>query len=189
MNTATLVAEMRYALAELDIAHHAELAAAGVPAIAHAVGASRIRVEGSFYWPDPEGHPAYITPVLVDNPLTPESSIQTYIDLPYLVDLLAWHPRHPARWALRVGAAEWLGFVEPQLLDPDPVIVRRWPYNWLRASCTGLVLLSREGASAYRVLSSVRAILAEDTAHAAELRQIAERPWSLPSIEVACHAN
>jgi hypothetical protein len=102
-----------------------------------------------------------------------------------LVDLVAWHPRHPHRWALRTGAAEWLGAIEPQYLDPEPVPVWRSPLAWLRVGCVGLVMLSPDPPAAYRVLSGCRGgIVAEDPQHAAALRATLARPWPAPQIIV-----
>jgi len=144
---------------------------------------------------DEVGGSAFIVPVKLESPLTPEASdpIEA-IRYGWIVDLVAFHPNHPGRWALRTGAAEWLGAVAPQYLDPEPVPVWRTPLRWLQAGCHGLVLLSRERESQYRVLSGLSAIVAEDHQHAAELRQQSGRPWPMPRViigpsrEVRCAA-
>ncbi len=103
----------------------------------------RIAVAGSTYEPDPAGKGAFLLPVRVDNPLTPEAADSIgIIRAGSIVDLLAFHPAHPYRWALRRDDAEWLGAIEPQYLDPAPVPVWRSPLAWLQAGCRGLVVLS-----------------------------------------------
>lgn len=87
----------------------------------------------------------------------------------------------------RIGrcAATWLGCIEPQYLDPDPVAIRRSPLAWLQAGCDGLVILSGDPADAYRLLSGCCAITAENRQHAAELRKLVRRPGPLPRITIA----
>ena len=149
-----------------------------------APAAALIEVEGPLYRPAPEeGGAAYVIPVRVDNPLSPEAAdpIATK-STGEIVDLLAFHPAQPHRWALRTGVAEWLGAIEPQYLEPEPVQVWRSPLSWLRAGGKGLVLLSHSSTDRYRILSGCRCIIAEDAAHAAELRQVVSQPWPIPRV-------
>ena len=133
-----------------------------------------------------DGSPAFVTPVLVDHVDTPELSCPAQAaKFGDLVDLVAWDPRHPHAWALRCGAAEWLGCIDPQYLDPPPVPIHRGPLGWLQTGCRGLVLLSREPFSQYRLLANIQRIEAEDAAHAAELHGIISRPWPVPTITIA----
>jgi hypothetical protein len=149
--------------------------ATAAPAVAKITAAK----DGTFR-PDPDGRTAFVLPVRVDNPLTPEAADpDAAVAAGAIADLIALHPRAPDRWVTRTGAAEWLGACGPQYLDPDPVPVRRSPLAWLRAGCSGLVILSREPA--YRILAGcLGGIIAEDPHHAAELRRILERPWRTP---------
>jgi hypothetical protein len=150
------------------------------------IGKVRAERDGDLYAPDEDGPPAFVTPVFVDYADTPESSSPAQVvRFGDLVDLVAWDPRHPHSWALRSGAAEWLGAIEPQYLEPPPVPIHRGPLGWLQAGCRGLVLLSRESVSQYRLLINIRRIEAEDAAHAAELHRIISRPWPVPTITVA----
>lgn len=188
----SLASEMREAVEMLSDPQRAELLAHGVSAALigrySLIGAAKIRVGKSrLYEPASDGKFAYLTPVLVDNTLTPEALEPgpTARVLGHLVDLVAWHPRHPSAWALRAGAAEWLGCVEPQYMHPAPVSVRRSPLAWLRAGCEGLVILSDDPPDVYRVLSGLGSIVAEDQQHAAELRRMVRRPWPLPRIVAA----
>ena len=132
---------------------------------------------------DDGGGSAFIVPVRVENAVTPEAADPAEVICDgWIVDLVAFHPDHPARWALRTGAAEWLGSIEPQYLDPEPVPMWRTPLAWLQAGCRGLVLLSKERESHYRILSSLGEIVAEDHQHATELRQHLGRPWPMPKV-------
>jgi hypothetical protein len=96
-----------------------------------------------------------------------------------------WHPLFPRTWAVRTGAADVLGLVEPQYCDPEPVEIWRGPLNWFRAGCRGLVLLSREPVDVYRVLSQCGGgIVAEDKVHAKELTAALDHPWPHPPVIV-----
>src|SRR4051794_24518482 len=117
------------------------------------IGKVRARLDGDLYVPDENGSPACVTPVFVDYVDTPEASYPSQAArFGDLVDLVAWDPRHPQSWALRYGAAEWLGAIEPQYMEPPPVPIHRGPLGWLQSRCRGLVLLAREPASQYRLL-------------------------------------
>jgi hypothetical protein len=182
-----LRAEWEAAKAALDPADRARLTPLGVLArdVDRLVGAADIRLCGAdLYEPDPDGTRCLITPVRVELALTPESvAPAVYCRIGQIVDLIGWHPARPDRWALRVGAAEWLGCIEPQFLEPSPVPTWRTPLAWLQALCTGLVLLSDEPLSRYRILSGcISGLVAEDHDHAAELRAILERPFEAPAI-------
>jgi hypothetical protein len=146
---------------------------------------ARVTVERGFYQPDPEGGAAYLLPVRVESPVTPEAiDPAAAVSSGAIVDLLAFHPRHPGSWALRTGNAEWLGAVEPQYLLPGRVPVWRSPLNWLRAGCIGIVPLSREPGVIYRLLSGFWEIAVEDDEHEAELVNAFERARRLPRLIV-----
>jgi len=66
---------------------------------------------------------------------------------PELIDVVAWDPRKPGRWWLRRGGGfngpVWLGQY-PGCAEPDDqgvVDLHATPLDWLRAGCTGRVLL------------------------------------------------
>jgi hypothetical protein len=154
-----------------------ETIATAVPALA-CIRVSRL----AGFQPDEGGGNAFIIPVRVENPITPEAlDPAAAVCDGAVVDLVAFHPHHPDHWALRREAAEWLGAIEPQYLDPDPVPVWRTPLAWLRADCRGLVLLG-DRASQYRILTLLHSIVAEDDGHAAELRCLLARPWPVPQV-------
>src|SRR5262249_36760452 len=134
------------------------------------VGVERISVDGSVYQPDEGGSWAFITPIHADadgpEALDPEEMLQ----VGDVVDLIAWRPEKPERWALRRGSVTWLGAIGPQLLDPDPVPIWRTPLAWLQAGGMGLCLLSQVLHDRQRILLGIRHILAEDVEHGRELR-------------------
>lgn len=189
MSNAGLAAEHRAALLATRREHLRPLLAAGVSpeAIAAATPAiARITVAGDIYQPDRAGGIAFLVPVRLDHPVTPEAADPAEtVRAGAIVDLLAFHPTHPHCWALRCDAGEWLGAIEPQYLNPPPVPVWRSPLAWLRAGCRGLVILSTASADRYRVLAGCRGgVVAEDAGHAAELRATLTRPWPIPRIIV-----
>jgi hypothetical protein len=188
MTGADLAAEYRAALKRTTWDHQAPLLDAGVggPGLAIGIGLAPISVSRSgLYQPGPDGGPAFILPVRVDNPTSPEAAdpVDT-VRHGEIVDLLAFSPAFPNRWALRTGAATWLGCVEPQYLGPEPTPIWRSPLRWLGNDCRGLVLLSRDRRDRYRVLTCLDAIVAEDEDHAAELRKLLEQPWLSPPVYV-----
>src|SRR5215472_17755122 len=108
MKTRDLAREMRDASAAITRADIEDLAEFGVPPVEieafELVGLTRIaRIpDTDFYEPDPSGAWAYITPVLVEDPATPESGCpERYARLGSLVDLIAWDPEFPRQWKLR----------------------------------------------------------------------------------------
>jgi hypothetical protein len=158
MRSVVLWAEFKAAMHPSD---YALLQSDGIASddIERLIGRARIQrtCNGMFYEPAPGGLAAYISPVLVHDELTPESRCPAYTArCGRPVDLVAWHPRWPDRWALRTGASGWLGVIWPQYCDPPPVPVRRSVLSWLQRYCTGLVLLSRDSAVRCRVLNDCR---------------------------------
>jgi hypothetical protein len=159
MNSRDLNREFLAALFAMERDDAVELVDCGVPfeAIANLlVGIARVsRVVDAelLYEPDPTGVLEFITPVRVDEPMNPESHWPWHtVRRGEIVDLLAWDPRQPDQWALRVGIADWLGAVEPQLCDPEPVWIWRTPLDWLRADCAGIVPVSNDPARIYSLI-------------------------------------
>jgi hypothetical protein len=190
MKTRDLAAEMSEALAAMTVVDVRELEGYGVSRRTQyqMVGLVRIAriTDTDLYEPDPTGVWAFVTPVRVEHPATPESQLpEACARLGQLVDIVAWDPRYPHDWALRTGHAYWLGCVPAQCFDPDPVRVWRSPLDWLCADSEGLVLLSRDPAVAYSLLMGFGGgIDVKSDIHAAELDRILRRPWPLPHISV-----
>lgn len=151
------------------------------------IGISQIRVDRGLYEPDSNGGEAFVSPVLVEDPFTPETvSPETAVHFGELVDLVAWHPRRPSSFALRTGAAEWLGAIEPQYFEPSPVPIHRSVLRWFQSGCRGLVLLTQERGARHLLLTGCRGgVVAEDDQHAAELQAIMRPPWRAPPVTVA----
>jgi hypothetical protein len=145
---------------------------------------ARVRVEGDFYAPDPEGELAYVLPVRVDNALTPEAADPAEtLRTGSIVDLVAFDPAYSARWAMRRDTGVWLGAVEPQYLKPDPVPIWRSPLAWLKGECEGVCIVTGDAPAAFHVLTGcVGGLIAEDHDHATELRALLSRPWPMPRI-------
>ena len=188
MTGADLKREYLDALRQTGWDDSAPLREAGVggPGLSVGIALAGISVSrGGAYQPDRDGGAAFVLPVRVDNPLSPEAADPVdAVRHGEIVDLLAFSVAFPQRWALRTGAATWLGAVEPQYLEPEPTPIWRTPLRWLGNDCHGLVLLSRDRRDRYRVLTCLDAIVAEDEAHAAELRKLLEQPWLAPPVYV-----
>jgi hypothetical protein len=195
MTGADLDVEWIAAQREMTNADRADLEALGVrPGLSlFLVGISRVReMPGSIYEPDDHGGKwAYLTPVRVKYAISPESACwRQATHFGSLVDIVAWSPVNPEGWALRRGVAEWAGSVMPQYLDPPMVAVRRSILSWLRADATGLVLLTREPAAIYRLLSACQnGLITEDAEHAQYLSKVLKRPWPCPPVAIAGARN
>jgi hypothetical protein len=184
-----LVAEYMSALertkpADLDSLRRAGIGEAGF-AIRPAVAPIIVTRDGLHYEPDPDGDGlAFILPVRIDNPLSPEAADpDETVRSGEIADLVAFSAAFPNRWALRTGAATWLGAVEPQYMGPAPTPIWRSPLHWL-AHAEGVCLLSRDRRDQYRVLTCLDSIIAEDEGHADELRELLSRPWIAPPVFV-----
>jgi hypothetical protein len=199
MSAVDLFAEYRAALhatrhAELDALMRAGVSVGTIERIGPAVAPIRLSRNGQLFDPDPDSDTfAFILPVRGSNPVSPEAcDPQAEVSSGPIVDLVAFSVLRPDRWALRRDAVTWLGCCEPQYLEPDPVRILRSPLSWLRHGCQGIVLLSRDQREQYRTLTCLRSIVAEDEAHANELRRVISHPWPGPLVtvghKVACHA-
>jgi hypothetical protein len=145
-------------------------------AIYQLVGIATIRLlKGELWEPDPEGTLAYVTPARVDRPdtvIAREPWETTRCG--EIVDLVAWDPRSPERWATRCGHT-WLGSVP--LNEPFPTLIRRSPLTWLQADCDGVVPLSRDPVEVRYVLGECEhGIQVEDQRHLAELHRLMAQP-------------
>jgi hypothetical protein len=133
------------------------------------------------YQPDPAGKPAWVVPVRTFDSAYPGEWIETadpeiVVSQGTMLDLIAFAPAAPGRWALRLGEAAVLGAIEPQYLDPRPVPVHRDVTDWLRSGCSGIMLLTRDACEAGRILRQCKTVEAQDPTHAAQLRRLIERP-------------
>src|SRR6266550_6674203 len=186
MNAVGIVEEYLVALRRTRFADLGPLRKAGVggPGLAIGPAFAAIRVSNGLFELDAEGDArAFIVPIRIGNPISPEASdpVQAVRE-GKILDLLAFSPAYPMRWALRTGNATWLGAIEPQFLMPEPVPIWRNPLAWLRNDCRGLVLLNPVRSEQYRVLTVCDSIVAEDERHAAELREVLDHPWLAPPV-------
>jgi hypothetical protein len=122
-----------------------------------AIGAARVVIEpGGLYVPNCIGTYAYILPC---------------IGTGGLIDLVCWIPA-TGEIASRLGVAAMLGQRQAEEAVDDtnvrPVPVWRSPLSWLRAARTGIVVV--DAVRAGHLLSGL-VLLAEDAAHAADLRR------------------
>lgn len=151
------------------------------------VGVIRARPAGPrLFEPSSAGVAMFITPVFIGDPWSAQTSdpVTTARCGGDLIDLVAWRP--DGGWALRTGNAAWIGAIEPQYLDPGPVRVFRSVLGWLQGELDGIALLTDDPLEVYRTLCDCRGgIIAEDQAHAAELRGLLARPWPAPRVIVA----
>jgi hypothetical protein len=151
------------------------------------VGVLPVRLDKSgWLWdPDPEsGELAYITPVRVDRAdtvLSPEPWGAPRCGS--LVDLIAWHPSHPRRWAMLTAASLWLGCVP--WAEPFPALIRATPLSWLQADCDGLVLLTRKPSALRNIFADLEhGIQTETDGLAVRLNYLIRQPLSnVPKIE------
>jgi hypothetical protein len=185
MNAADLARELAAAHEALSDAQHEDFVLAGVDRLDIAlglVGAAYGSVAGERFEPHPDGRLAFCTPARIHRSLTIESPVpDSAVRVGELVDLVYWSLNHPERWAMRTGAAECLGLVEPQYCGPEPVAIHRRPLGWLRGGCRGLVLLTRDPWAMYRILCQCSGgLIAEDERHAAELAAALDHPWPHP---------
>ena len=91
------------------------------------------------------------------------------------LDIAAWQPAKSwvGLWLGRAWALGQARVHAPRLGEEGALPVWRSPLNWLRAGREGIVLI-RPGAAAY-FLDDAGPLLAEDMAHASELRRLLTR--------------
>jgi hypothetical protein len=183
MRSRDLIGEYLAAMRAMTLEDAKALEAQGIPfrAIATVCPApTRIRftdATGNRYAPDPSGSPAYVFPVTVVDPESPhlieDPQPEIAVAVGPIIDLVAISPGNPACWALRIGAAEVIGAVEPQYaLFCDPVRVHCSVVGWLRAECQGVVILTQCPDKAAHILREINCIHAEDAKHKVELQAL-----------------
>ena len=132
------------------------------------------------YEPDSTGRAAWVLPVCAIDPAYPErietAEPEAVVSRGATVDLIAFAPEAPGRWALRPGEAPVLGAIEPQYLDPPPVPVHRDVTDWLRSGCRGIMLLTSDPCEAGRILRHCLRVEAEDPAHKVALDRLINLP-------------
>jgi hypothetical protein len=163
-----LRAEYVAAMRTMPLAKAQQLAACGIPwsAITAATPVPmRITIShaGDRYRPDADGRWGWVLPAAAIDPAHPDL-IETDDPLwaigyaPFIDLAAAYSPAAPGPWALRRGRATVLGAVPPQYLDPEPVRVHRDVAAWLRAGCTGIVLLTPDTTAIGRILNQIQLV-------------------------------
>lgn len=153
------------------------------------ISAGPVLIEGEAYQPHEDGQWCFLTPVLrVDLEmwccLVWDCRFDPGVvwdEIAEVVDIVAWHPATPGRWARRTGLADMLG----EVAADEPVRVHRTPLAWLRAGGEGVCFLERNLTVVSLALNVASQVIAEDKAHARELREICERPYPVPRIQGA----
>ena len=118
-------------------------------------GVCRVRVDGEFYAPDPDGEEALIVPVFEEGVL---------VDLACLLG--------KDEWFLRTGNGVVLGY---DSLDDgwfgNPLVIFRSPLDWLRSGCEGVCVVGAWSIAKQWLPRGERQIAAEDVAHGEELKR------------------
>jgi hypothetical protein len=138
------------------------------------------RSSARLYRPDQNGSIAWIIPVCCVDLGCPED-IEALdpigvVSVGQVLDLVAFDPRHPRRFALRSGSGVVLGAIAPQIADPQPVRIFPDITDWLRNECDGLVILTDDRHQAGRILRCIAKIEPEDDQHAVALRGLSKLP-------------
>lgn len=145
--------------------HHFDTDELAAHAGAVVLGRVHFLVDGSFVFAD-RGEPAAVCEVIEydddNDPLT--------------VDLAAWPLDHSARTFFATATGHGLALGRASIANPATYFlhgglpVHRAPLAWLQARCTGAVILNPDAAGEM-LKPALGPILAEDEAHALELRQ------------------
>jgi hypothetical protein len=157
------------------------------------VGIGRIAIRGAGFQLHDDGDWAFLTPILQvrgdvwqllvwDCLFPPEDVWRVNAEI---IDIVAWHPATPGRWATRTGYADMLGTVQPPLWEDGPTRVHQTPYGWLKSGGEGICFLTTDRPMIAFELRSAGRIVADAEAHARELRQICAHPYPIPRIIAA----
>jgi hypothetical protein len=146
----------------------------------------------TLFEPDEDGSAAWVIPATCVDPARPEqieaADPRDIVSAGALIDLVAFHPARRARFALRIGHAVVLGCVEPQYLEPARVPVWGDVGDWLRAGCSGLVLLTNDPHQKGRILRRLWSIEAQDPARVKAWLALPEYPAPRPTPVFAMRA-
>jgi hypothetical protein len=187
MNPVDLLGELRAAHRNMTPEWRDRLIAAGAdPGIVVAMlGTLPAQIEGRLWQPLEDAPHAIILPVFVDDTASPET-IYPALAPQYgnIVDLIAFNITSPDCWALRTGAASWLGAYGPQLLDPDPVTVWRAPWQWVCNGGVGIVPLTDDVTELRRLFLPCGSLAVADAAYGRDLRRTLSTPHPIPRIFV-----
>lgn len=131
------------------------------------IAAGPVLIEGETYQPHPDGEWCFLTPVIIFRPDTIYNADDSEAEV---IDIVAWHPATPGRWATRRGAGTVLGDIDLA----ETLFVHQTPLAWLRSGCRGVCFLDhREIAPALWGFGGK--IIAENAAHMRALREACDR--------------
>lgn len=137
------------------------------------------------YEPDQDGGAAVIIPVMVVERL---ETILGPIDLPCLVDLIAFQTANPARWQWRIGTGWALGshlLTEP---DSDAVEIVATPLEWMSAGGNAVCVLDwSEQSPAWFHLRTAAELVVSNQILAARLAAGIERATPRPRFSGRAH--
>jgi hypothetical protein len=141
---------------------------------------ARVRFAGAgFEWDDESGVAAFISPCW-----TPQWCGDALGWSVEMVDAVAWRPDRPRTFARLAGVAWCLGEDAVMAARHGASLrVLRTPLAWLQAGAEGCVVLDRQRA--WPELLSVRRLIADDDAHARDLRALAQPPAWRGRVDVA----
>ena len=111
------------------------------------------------------------------------SIVQPIYDLNGLVDLVAWRSSNPMRWRLRTGLG-WLLGAQACLYggwEPGVLTLHASPLDWLRAGCTGGVIVDWSSGD-IDTLRSFDTIYCADPRQAELLDRCFRRPAPRPTL-------
>lgn len=153
------------------------------------VGAGPVLIEGGRYQPHNDGEWVFLTPIThIDGDAWRKhvwggccTEDEARLWFTEIVDIVAWHPATPGRWARRTGEADMLGAVMPG----EAVRVHQTPLGWLRGGGEGVCFLDDNRVTIAGELRQAARVIAESPAHARLLREICERPYPIPKIVTA----
>lgn len=94
-----------------------------------------------------------------------------------IIDIVAWQPRRPDIWWLRLGVATILGAdaIDASHWRGEPVVLHETPEDWVRARGEGAVILDWS-IDLYPILSLAPSVKCSTNLLAARLRKALDRP-------------
>ena len=115
----------------------------------------------SLFEPDEHGVPVWVLPTTCVDPARPEeieakNPLHVVGKGPVIDFVASLSPRLPQPIRLPHWPAVTLGGVEPQYMQPDPVLVFNDVTDWLKSGCNGIVLLSNDPHQCGRILGRIK---------------------------------
>lgn len=189
--TGSLLREEMWRAAEaVRVVHIERITALGVSlrAIAelgmdqHQFGVAPVRwLPGGMYEPDPDGEPAVIMPVMHWSVIEPFEGV--LVEVPEIIDLIAWTTSDPTRWSWRCGAGWALG--EHLMDEALPVRVVLRPLDWLAMSGNAICILDWAApSSCWARLRSAPPLQFTDDALRQRVRNALIGSVALPAMEI-----